>query len=114
MPKLNDLSRSLVALEQDATLIAVIEMGQSSHLNRGSFSHLSTRSRMTLSETSGTLPVSLRSTGIANISCVTMKISEADFRRNFAATPDSATLYPKTGYSFTTPTRRTSLTSCGT
>jgi hypothetical protein len=29
MPQLNDLSRSLVALEQDATLIAVIEMGQS-------------------------------------------------------------------------------------
>jgi hypothetical protein len=59
-------------------------------------------------------PLHRRSTGIANISCVTMKISEADFRRNFAATPDSATLYPKTGYSFTTPTRRTSLTSCGT
>ena len=33
MPRqLNDLSRSLVALEQDATLIAVIEMGQSSWL----------------------------------------------------------------------------------
>ena len=29
MPQLNDLSRSLVILEQDATLIAVIEMGQS-------------------------------------------------------------------------------------
>jgi len=35
MPKLNDLSRSLVALEQDATLIAVIEMGQSSWLVAG-------------------------------------------------------------------------------
>ena len=32
MPQLNDLSKSLVALEQDATLIAVIEMGQSSWL----------------------------------------------------------------------------------
>jgi transposase len=35
MPQLNDLSRSLVALEQDATLIAVIEMGQSSWLIAG-------------------------------------------------------------------------------
>jgi hypothetical protein len=30
MAKLNDLSRSLVAFEQDSTLIAVIEIGQSS------------------------------------------------------------------------------------
>jgi transposase len=35
VPQLNDLSRSLVALEQDATLIAVIEMGQSSWLVAG-------------------------------------------------------------------------------
>jgi transposase len=35
MAQLNDLSRSLVALEQDATLIAVIEMGQSSWLVAG-------------------------------------------------------------------------------
>jgi len=35
MSQLNDLSRSLVALEQDATLIAVIEMGQSSWLVAG-------------------------------------------------------------------------------
>src|SRR5215471_14372819 len=35
MPKLNDLSRSLVTLEQNATLIAVIEMGQSSWLVAG-------------------------------------------------------------------------------
>ena len=35
MPKLSDLSRSLAALEQDATLIAVIEMGQSSWLVAG-------------------------------------------------------------------------------
>src|SRR5437660_5756955 len=35
MPQLNDLSRSLVSLEQDATLIAVIEMGQSSWLIAG-------------------------------------------------------------------------------
>jgi hypothetical protein len=32
MPQPNDLSRSLVIFEQDATLIAVIEMGQSSWL----------------------------------------------------------------------------------
>src|SRR3974390_2337854 len=35
MSQLSDLSRSLVALEQDATLIAVIEMGQSSWLVAG-------------------------------------------------------------------------------
>src|SRR6266699_2106311 len=35
MPQLHDLSRSLVTLEQDATLIAVIEMGQSSWLVAG-------------------------------------------------------------------------------
>jgi transposase len=35
MPQLSDLSRSLVILEQDATLIAVIEMGQSSWLVAG-------------------------------------------------------------------------------
>jgi transposase len=35
MPQQNDLSRSLVALEQDATLIAVVEMGQSSWLVAG-------------------------------------------------------------------------------
>ena len=35
MPQLNDLSRSLITLEQDATLIAVIEMGQSSWLAAG-------------------------------------------------------------------------------
>jgi transposase len=35
MPQLNDLSRSLVALEQETTLIAVIEMGQSSWLVAG-------------------------------------------------------------------------------
>src|SRR5438552_2690619 len=35
MPQLNDLSRSLVVLEQDATLIAVIEMGQSNWLVAG-------------------------------------------------------------------------------
>jgi len=35
MPKLKDLSRSLITLEQDATLIAVIEMGQSSWLVAG-------------------------------------------------------------------------------
>jgi hypothetical protein len=33
MPQPNDLSRSLVIFEQDATLIAVIEMGQSSWLD---------------------------------------------------------------------------------
>src|SRR5207344_2732086 len=35
MPQLNDLSRSLAILEQDATLIAVIEMGQSNWLVAG-------------------------------------------------------------------------------
>src|SRR5262245_47645848 len=35
IPQQNDLSRSLVALEQDATLIAVIEMGQSNWLVAG-------------------------------------------------------------------------------
>src|ERR1700733_7582453 len=35
MPQLNDLSRSLAILEQDATLIAGIEMGQSSWLVAG-------------------------------------------------------------------------------
>ena len=32
MPQSNDLSRSLVALDQDSALIAVIEMGQASWL----------------------------------------------------------------------------------
>jgi hypothetical protein len=32
MPQLNDLSRSLVALDQDSTIIAVVEMSQSSWL----------------------------------------------------------------------------------
>src|SRR3954454_14024487 len=35
MPQLNDLSRSLAALDQDNTLIAVIEMSQSSWLVAG-------------------------------------------------------------------------------
>jgi transposase len=35
MARPNDLSRSLVALQQDSTLIAVIEMGQSSWLVAG-------------------------------------------------------------------------------
>jgi transposase len=35
VPKQNDLSRCVVALEQDATLIAAIEMGQSSWLVAG-------------------------------------------------------------------------------
>ena len=35
MAKQNDLSRSLITLEQDATVIAVIEMGQSSWLVAG-------------------------------------------------------------------------------
>jgi transposase len=32
MPQPNDLSRSLIALDQDSTLVAVIEMGQASWL----------------------------------------------------------------------------------
>jgi transposase len=35
MPELNSLGRSLAALEQDSTLIAVIDMGQSSWLVAG-------------------------------------------------------------------------------
>ena len=35
MPELNSLSRSLVGLEQDSTLIAVIDMSQSSWLVAG-------------------------------------------------------------------------------
>jgi hypothetical protein len=35
MSKRNDLSKSLVALNQDATLIAVVEMGQASWLVAG-------------------------------------------------------------------------------
>ena len=36
MQKLNDLSRSLAPLEPDGTLIAVIEMSQSSSMEGGS------------------------------------------------------------------------------
>jgi transposase len=35
MPQANDLSRCLTALDQDSTLIAVIEMSQSSWLVAG-------------------------------------------------------------------------------
>jgi transposase len=35
MSELNDLSRSLISLEQDKTIIAVIEMSQSSWLVAG-------------------------------------------------------------------------------
>ena len=35
MPQLNDLSRSLVALDQNSTIIAVVEMSQSSWLVGG-------------------------------------------------------------------------------
>ncbi len=35
MPKLNDLSQSLTAFEQDSTLIVVIEMSQTSWLVAG-------------------------------------------------------------------------------
>jgi transposase len=35
MPKLNDLSKSPVALDQDSTLISVIEMSQSNWLVAG-------------------------------------------------------------------------------
>ena len=37
MPQPNDLSRSLVALDQDSTIIAVVEMSQSSWLVAGMF-----------------------------------------------------------------------------
>jgi hypothetical protein len=35
MPQLNDLSRSLVALDQDSTIIGVVELSQSSWLVAG-------------------------------------------------------------------------------
>jgi len=35
MPQLNDLSRSLVAFDQDSTIIAVVELSQSSWLVAG-------------------------------------------------------------------------------
>jgi transposase len=35
MPQLNDLSRSLVALDQDSTIITVVELSQSSWLVAG-------------------------------------------------------------------------------
>jgi transposase len=35
VPQLNDLSRSLVALDQDSTIIAVVELSQSSWLVAG-------------------------------------------------------------------------------
>ena len=35
MPQLNDLSRSLAALDQDSTIIAVVELSQSSWLVAG-------------------------------------------------------------------------------
>src|SRR6266436_1333360 len=35
MPQLNDLSRSLVALDQDSTIIAVVELSQSSWVVAG-------------------------------------------------------------------------------
>ena len=35
MPQLNDLNRSLVALDQDSTIIAVVELSQSSWLVGG-------------------------------------------------------------------------------
>ena len=40
MPKFDDLSRSLVALDQDSTLIAVIELSRSSWLVGGMVSGL--------------------------------------------------------------------------
>ena len=46
MPQPNDLSRSLVALDQNSTIIAVVEMSQSSWLvGATSQSRLGTRSR---------------------------------------------------------------------
>ena len=39
MPQPNDLSRSLVALDQNSTIIAVVEMSQSSWLVGGILRH---------------------------------------------------------------------------
>ena len=48
MPQPNDLSRSLVALDQDSTIIAVIEMSQSSWLVAGVLSGIERQPRKKL------------------------------------------------------------------
>src|SRR5438309_10310387 len=48
MPQLNDLSRSLVALDQDSTIIAVVEMSQSSWLVGGVLPGIERRPRKKL------------------------------------------------------------------
>ena len=48
MPKFNDLSRSLVAFEQDSTLVTVIEMGSESWLVGGLVPGLLREPRMKL------------------------------------------------------------------
>src|ERR1700680_4679842 len=48
MPQLNDLSRSLVALDQDSTIIAVVELSQSSWLVGGVLPGIERRPRTKL------------------------------------------------------------------
>src|SRR5437762_14196227 len=48
MPQPNDLSRSLVALDQDSTIIAVVEMSQSSWLVAGMLPGIERQPRKTL------------------------------------------------------------------
>jgi transposase len=53
MPQPNDLSRSLVALDQDGTIIAVAEMSQSSWLIGGVLPGIERQPRKKLTRRSG-------------------------------------------------------------
>src|ERR1700745_1361346 len=55
MPQLNDLSRSLVALDQDSTIIAVVEMSQSSWLVAGVLPGIERQPRQKLEPSAGRL-----------------------------------------------------------
>src|SRR4051794_30095729 len=55
MPQLNDLSRSLTALDQDSTLIAVVEMSQSSWLVGGIIPGVERRAAKKLEASEGML-----------------------------------------------------------
>jgi transposase len=55
MPQPNDLSRSLVALDQNSTIIAVIEMSQSSWLVAGMLPGIERQPRKKLEPSPGRL-----------------------------------------------------------
>jgi len=55
MPQPNDLSRSLVALDQDSTIIAVVEMSQSSWLVAGMLPGIERQPRKKLEPSAGRL-----------------------------------------------------------